>query len=282
MNPSVHVARTIEDAAAALAEAKDAAPLAGGTWIMRSPIRSEAYAPRYVALGAIEAMKTLEATEREIRLGAGATHAALARFLEPFPEFAGLRAAAASSANPSVRNMATLGGNLCAGGFAASDLAPALLSIDASVDLISASGEARLTLSEFLTQRAAPGALLTHVTAHRSNRRSAHIRLPLRKAGDYPVAIVSVSAEVDADRVVKDPRIAVGSVEPFARRWTSLERATEGAQLGATNFAQLAGERSGDFIGRDGVEAPGWYRVKVLPGLVAKAFAGLASRSLAA
>ena len=37
----------------------------------------------------------------------------------------------------------------------------------------------------------------------------------------------------------------------------------------------LAATRAGDFTGRDAVDAPGWYRERVLPGLVARAFAAL-------
>ncbi len=98
---------------------------------------------------------------------------------------------------------------------------------------------------------------------------SAHIRLPLRKAGDYPVAIVSVARAADGGT-----RIAVGSVEPVARRWTALEAALAG-QAFTPEVAQALAEKTNDFIGRDGVEAEGWYRREVLPALVRRAFAAL-------
>src|ERR1700733_8175272 len=78
---------------------------------MRAPIRREDLAARYVAIGRIEALRALEADNQEARIGACATHAEIAEFLSPFPEFEGLRAAAGNSANPAVRNVATIGGN---------------------------------------------------------------------------------------------------------------------------------------------------------------------------
>jgi aerobic carbon-monoxide dehydrogenase medium subunit len=166
-------------------------------------------------------------------------------------------------------NMATIGGNICAANFAASDFAPALLSLDASVDVATTAGERRVSFSEFLAARSEPDLFVTRVTIRR--------RLPLRKAGDYPVAIVSVSTNIDAGSRVREPRIAVGAVEQVAKRWTSLEQTMVGASLQTQALTKLAGELSRDFTGREGVAAPGWYRVKVLPGLVRKAFGDLAA-----
>jgi aerobic carbon-monoxide dehydrogenase medium subunit len=275
----VYVAKSIEDAAAALGTTSedDSRLLAGGTWIMRAPIRREEHAARYVAIGRIEALRALEADDQEVRIGACATHAEIAEFLSPFPEFEGLRAAAGNSANPAVRNGATIGGNICTASFAASDLTSALLSLGASVDVATTTGEGRVSFAEFLSARATPNLFVTRVVIRRSDWRSTHVRLPLRKAGDYPVAIVSVSASIDPGATVSSARIAVGSVEQVAKRWTSLEQAVVGARLETQTLAKLVGELSGDFTGRESVEAPGWYRVKVLPSLVGKAFGDLAA-----
>ena len=104
---------------------------------------------------------------------------------------------------------------------------------------------------------------------------SVHIRLPLRKAGDYPTAIVSLSVTRDAADRVTQARLAIGAVEQVARRWTRLEAALVGAPLDAGAAHRLATGLVDDFTGRDGVEAPGWYRVGVLPALIRRAVAAL-------
>jgi carbon-monoxide dehydrogenase medium subunit len=97
----------------------------------------------------------------------------------------------------------------------------------------------------------------------------------LRKAGDYPVAIVSIAVTLDPRGVVKSARVAVGSVEPVARRWRRLEADLNGQPLDPNLAADRAESLCGDFQGRDGVEAPGWYRVKVLPNLVRRAIGAI-------
>ncbi|MBO0663110.1 FAD binding domain-containing protein [Jiella sp. MQZ9-1] len=279
-SPAIIVPETLADALASLAElGADGTPLAGGTWIMRAPLRDEPMAHAYVALGRIAELRRIKISAKRVEIGASATHAMLAAALERCDDLAALRNAAAQSANPAIRHAATVGGNLCARRFPAPDLATALLGLDASVEVADAAGSERLTMEAFLAARGAlgPGRIVTKVIVERTGHRSAHSRLPLRKAGDYPVAIVSVAVRLDdADRIV-EARIAVGSVEGVPRRWTALEEALAGQPIAAVDVAAIARPRADRFTGRDGVEAPGWYRVHVLPVLVGRAFAALTS-----
>lgn len=264
------VAETIEDARDALRQGR--AVLAGGSWVMRAPVRGQALPERLVSVGRIAALSRVEVEENEYVIGAAVTHIALTEALRDVPQLTGLVTAAATSANPAVRRVATLGGNLCCVDFAASDFAPALLACGALVYLETAQGPATLPMTEFLARRAEvlPRALLTGVRVPRSVRASAHERLPMRKAGDYPVAIVSMAI------CGGELHIAVGSVEPVARRWTALEQALDGRTLNPERAAELAATLN-DFKGRDGIEADGWYRREVLPALVRRCTTALLS-----
>jgi carbon-monoxide dehydrogenase medium subunit len=115
--------------------------------------------------------------------------------------------------------------------------------------------------------------LLTKIVVPRSGHKTAHSRLPLRKAGDYPVAIVSLSVDVDPTNQVRKARIAIGSVEMAARRWERLETALVGRVLDPALAADIAADLADEFTGRESVEVPAWYRVRVLPGLVRRATA---------
>jgi aerobic carbon-monoxide dehydrogenase medium subunit len=273
-------ASTVADAVAA--RQAGACALAGGTWLMRDPRRGVPLPQRIVALSAIPELARIDVDDTRIVIGAAVSHIALVDRLADLSGFEGLATAAASAANPAIRRVATVGGNLCAIDFAAADLVPALLALDAEVELARADGRRLMPFSAFLAERneLLKDALLTRVITRRDVIASAHARLPLRKAGDYPVAIVSIARHTDGAL-----QIAVGSVEPVARRWTALEAALDATLAGKAltpQEAQALAEKTNDFIGRDGIEAEGWYRREVLPVLVRRAFAALAQRGGAA
>jgi len=271
---SFYVARSLPAALDALDECGAAgAPFAGGTWIMRSPIRHEPHKRHYVAIGKIAELTAIRIDAESVEIGAAVTHAALASALATLPEFNVLATAAGHSANPAIRAMATVGGNLSTSGFAAADCVPALLCLDAEVEISSRGDRIRIGLERFLKIRPTlePGRLLTRIILPRSDRKTAHARLPLRKSGDYPAAIVSLAVSLDAAARVQVVRIAVGSIEPVARRWERLEAALVGRPLDPARAAEIAAELANEFTGRDSVELPAWYRVKVLPSLVRRA-----------
>jgi carbon-monoxide dehydrogenase medium subunit len=258
LNADVVFADSTQDAVERLAAAgTDAAPLAGGTWIMRAPLRGDAHPPLYVSLDRIPGLREIALDGDTVRIGAGATHAEIASALAGEPRLRGLHDAAARSANPAVRAHATLGGAVATAAFPASDLVPALLALDATVTVATTAGTEEVALEDL---RAAPGSLVTAVTAT-VPRRSAHARLTLRKAGDYPVAIASLAEGDDGLRV------AIGSVEAVPRRWRTVETADPVAAARA---------HAGELTPRDGVEAPGWYRAHVLPTLLARALGAMA------
>jgi carbon-monoxide dehydrogenase medium subunit len=270
----LYIAPTLDDAVAALAErGRDGAPLAGATGIMRAPLREERHDLSYVAISKIASLRELSVGEREVSIGACVTHAEIARELTSVPDCRALALAAGNAANPAIRQVATIGGNLCAANFAAADLVPALLCLDAEIELHGLGGAEQIPLSSFLEIRTslAPGRLVRRVIVRRTPRRSVHVRLPLRKAGDYPVAIFSLAVTLDAAGVVANASAAVGSVEAAARRWHELEAELIGHPLDPAHAAEKAEHHCATLRARDGVEAPGWYRLKVLPNLVRKA-----------
>jgi carbon-monoxide dehydrogenase medium subunit len=269
----LHRPVTVAEAVDLLADGS-ASVLAGGSWVMRGEIRGDGFADAYVLVSGLPELLELRRTDDALVIGAAVTHAQLARFLAGDPHLAGLSAAARTSANPAIRRVATVGGNLATIDFAAADLVPALLALSARVTLVDAAGERHLALADYLASRpdAAPGALLTQVTVPVTPGLTVHERLTMRVAGDYPVAIVDAHVRLDADGLVDEATIAVGSVEPVARLWPSLSSRLVGAPLDAGVAEATARELAGELRGRDGVEAQGWYRLQVLPTLVGRAF----------
>lgn len=240
---------TVAEAVALLA-AGDAEPLAGATWVMRLGVRDEPAPGTYVALARIAELREVRREGAGLWIGACATHAGLSAALADEPALNGLRDAAARSATPAVRELATVGGGLGARGFAASDLVPALLALDAEV----VGPETTVPLAGYLAAR---DGLVCAVRVPALPQRSVHRRLCLRSGGDYPVAILSAARAAGGEL-----RIAVGSVGTVARRWHGLEQALQRAGEG-DGVRELARERLVELKARDGIEAPGWYREQV-------------------
>jgi carbon-monoxide dehydrogenase medium subunit len=243
---------------------------------MRAPLRREKHLS-YVAIGRIAELQEVSVGDRDVSIGACTTHAELARGFAGISDCRALASAAGNAANPAIRQVATIGGNLCAANFAAADLVPALLCLNAEIELQGPQGTDRVPLSRFLEIRASlsPGQLVRRVIIARAPRRSVHVRLPLRKAGDYPVATFSLAVTLNTTGTVISADAAVGSVEPMARRWPELEAELVGRPLDPAHAADRAEHHGAALHGRDGVEAPGWYRVRVLPSLVRKAVRAL-------
>jgi carbon-monoxide dehydrogenase medium subunit len=273
--PRMTFPRSVDEALNDLVTAgPDAIPVAGATWVMRSPLRHEAMAPVYVALSDIDGFQRIDVTDETISIGPLATHDALARKLPPTLDLQALKRASARSANPGIRRIATIGGNICTTAFAASDFAPALLSLDAQIEVRDKAGLEWLPVLAFLESREGRERpwLVNRIIVSRTARLSAHERLPMRKAGDYPCAIASVSIAVDDLGRIRNARIGVGAVEAAPRRWQNLEQTLEGQPLDSAIAETAARDLLADFTGRDAVDAPGWYRTSILPVLLRRAF----------
>ena len=273
---------TIEGALAALGDSADrrCVLVAGGTWVMRAALRGEAGDRTFVSLTGIDALHGIAAEHTGLRIGPMVTHAALGHALDAFPAFGALGVAASVSANPAVRNSATVGGNICAQDFTAPDLVPALIALNATVSLRSDSGEETCALADYVQGRPERSAreILTGIHVPRQAGLSAHARGLMRQAGEYPVAIVSVYAEIGASGKIGSIRIAISSVEAAPRRWESLEQALLGQNHDPATAKEAAEAHLSSLKPRDGVDAPGWYRARILPRLIERAFADLATQ----
>jgi aerobic carbon-monoxide dehydrogenase medium subunit len=271
-------ATSVEDAISTLAElGSQAILIAGGTWVMRAPIRREAFDQTLVSLTRIEDLYDVKVTSHSVSIGCLVTHDALVRVIKAEPDLQGLTQAAQKAANPAIRRIATVVGNLCTSDFHASDIVPALLSLGALVETQSASGVAQQAVDKYIASRNNRDAveIVTKIIVPRNTSISAHERLTLRKAGDYPTANLSIVLKLnDMDRI-ETVRIAVGAVEIAAKRWSRLEAAVLGDSIETIEIGSLAKANINEFKGRDGVDAPAWYRLRVLPSLATRAIDNL-------
>ena len=183
---------------------------------------------------AVRGLRGIAESKDHWRIGATTTWTDLIEARLP-PVFDGLRLAAREIGGVQIQNSGTLAGNICNASPAA-DGVPALLALDASVELASAQGLRVLRLGQFIigprrTQRRT-GELLTAIVIPKPKypANSHFLKLGARKYLVISIAMASVVIEHEGG-VVRKARVAVGSCSPVALRLTALEDALCGRPL---------------------------------------------------
>lgn len=143
------------------------------------------------------------------------------------PLFDGLRLAAREVGGRQIQNAGTVAGNLCNASPAA-DGVPALLALDASVEIAGLRARRRLPLAEFIVgprrTALAPDELVTAVFVPRTRHpaRSGFLKLGARRYLVISIAMAAAVVEHDGEALTA-ARIAVGACSPVARRLPQLE-----------------------------------------------------------
>ena len=252
--------RTVEEAVRHLGEhTGNIRVLAGGTDLIPS-MRQKLFEPEFVLdLRRISALQGItQSRNGDIEMGALTTLRAIERSELLQRLYPVLTEAAATVASPVLRNMGTLGGNICLDtrclwynqsltwrkgcGFCikkdgdlchvapggskcwaafSGDTPPALLCLQAEMEIASPSGVRRISLADFYTglgdsyRKLRPDELVTRVflPASAANYRGVYRKLRVRGSIDYPLAGVAVAVKRSNGHVA-DARVAITAVNP--------------------------------------------------------------------
>ena len=265
--------RNVPEALEALAQTGRIVPVAGGTNIMVNLKRAPLEADVVVDLSRLEEMKRISGNNGSIRLGAGVSFARLLEW-RPGGAIEGMmRPMCAAFAGPLIRNLATVGGNVCDAS-AAADISPPLLALDARVELGSASGGLRaLPLPEFFqgvrkTARR-PDELLTAIEFAQpaEDERWFYYKLGKRKADAISIVSVAMTVRLAQGKVEK-ARIALGAVAPVAIRTPEAEEILRGEPLNEMTINTAAACAAGESRPIDDFRASGAYRRQMVEALV--------------
>jgi len=184
--------------------------------------------------------------------------------------------AALNFADPTIRNSATIGGNIASASPAADTAAP-LLALNAVVTAVSAArGERRIPINEFFVgvNKTALECdeliAMIEVPKEAANRSSWFIKLGLRNAMAISLVSVAASVMVKAGKVQK-VSIALGSVAATPVRANSVEKALLGTEFSALNIEAAAQSVGGDISPITDVRASREYRQDMAVVLVKRA-----------
>jgi 4-hydroxybenzoyl-CoA reductase subunit beta len=289
--------------------------LGGGTDLVVNMRRGIVTPPVLIDVNGVRELRSIKADAKGLEIGASVTLAEIAgqTVAQHYPVVA---QAAASVAGPTQRNMGTLGGNLCLDTrcifynqsewwrqannhclktvgemchvapksrgvcFAtfSGDLAPALMTLDATVDIAHPKGTRTLALKELYIGHARhdgsgqgdgkhylalkPGEMVVAVHVRNTpNLRSAYDKIRIRRSIEYPVAGVAVALRREGDALA-DLRVAVTGTNP---RPVLLEGTRElcGRALDETVFKGLDDLVRDQIMSMKTTFTPGHYRRRV-------------------
>ncbi len=254
----------------------DVMPIAGGTDLVPN-MKHRLFTPGHlVALRGVEELRGIELDESGARIGAAETLDAVATHEGVRESFPALARAAELISGPQLRRMGTLGGNVCldtrctyynqtlfwrkALGYClkkdgtvchvvkggtrcvaahSADTPPALMVLDATLEIAGPEGRRTVPIAEFFTsdgiwnRKLEPNELVVSVFVPRPARpvRTSFQKLRAREAIDFPLVNLAVVATLDGEGRVEGLRMVASAMGAYPRRLGQVEDAALGNAL---------------------------------------------------
>jgi carbon-monoxide dehydrogenase medium subunit len=180
-----------------------------------------------IDLSDLEELRQIRSGGDVFAIGALATIASLQTHGGLKQDFPVLAEMADRFATPQIRNVATVGGNLCHG-VPSADCAPPLIALDAEVTILSPAGARTVALESFFEgpkmTALGEGELLTEINIRRLPDRSAcTFERMARSSVDIALASAACRLTVDEASRISQARIVLGAVAPVPLRATEAE-----------------------------------------------------------
>ena len=263
---------------AILAEVPAAQLLAGGTDIFPKMHSGKLGGATLVSLQAIPELQELRLTDDGgLVIGSMVTFARLSESEPVGKRFPVLPAMASSMGGPQIRNMATIGGNLCNGAPSA-DSAPTLLALNAQLMLTGPGGQRQLPLTEFyrgpFQVNLHHGEILTSIVIpptppHPWGAR--YIKFSTRKAMDIATLGCAAYCRSSDGRHFDEIRIALGTAAPTPIRCFKAEETGQGREATAQLIADIGQAALQEASPRSSWRASRQYREHLIKNLSSRA-----------
>lgn len=282
--------KTLDEALSFLEQyGKKAVLIAGGTDVMVK-IRQRAISPDVlISLRGVQGLDRIQ-HDGDLRIGAMVTHRTIEKSQLIRKEFSALADAVDVLGSIQIRNVGTIGGNICTAAPSA-DTAPPLLVLGTEVKVKSFGGERAIPIKEFFTGPGETvlkeGEIVTELVIPRPlpYTASAYCKHRRRLALDLPIIGVSTLLSLDKDRiscshmlgtstpissilhameqdnlVCKEVRIALGVAAPTPMRAVKAETLLRGQKIRNELVDQMAEAAAQEAQPRDSFRAEAWYR----------------------
>jgi len=297
-NCEYHKPQTIKEAVDMMGSLENAKFIAGGTDVMVLVKQGKLAPANLVSLRNIGELFYID-LQNGVKMGAGVTHTAIANNESIRKRYSALADGAGAVGSKQIRNVATVGGNICNAAPSADTACP-LLVLDARVVIAGKAGEREVPIDDFFLGpnkvALGPGELVTGfiIPAFGDKTGSAYIKHARRLAMDLPILGIAARATIkvggsedgckdafgavddisgtigrlEAERLVfEDVRIAMSVVAPRPIRAKKAEEALNGKVISEKLFEEIGEIAASESQPRDSIRGEAWYRremVKVL------------------
>jgi len=225
--------RSVDEALRVLSDrGSDAKLLAGGTDLLPQMKNGLLKPACVIDLSGVARVRALQSDARGLRIGAAVAARTLERDATARATYTSLAESGALVGSVQVRNLATLGGNLCNAAPSA-DMAPPLLALDAEAVIVGPKGERRVPFADFFVgvRRTvlAPDEILLEIVVPAPGPRSGGHYLRHTPRRELDIAVVGVASQLTlSNGVCSTARIALAAVAPIPLRARAAEQALEG------------------------------------------------------
>ena len=282
---SYEKAKSIDHAISLLKENEKARPLAGGTDVL---IRLREGKKSFQHLVDIHDLKELEQRRiREdgtLRIGSGVTFTQAIQSDLVNRQIPILAEAAATVGGPQVRNVATIGGNIC-NGVTSADSAPALMCLNAVLQLEGPSGKRLVHISDFylgpgkvdLKQDEILTAFLIRAEEFEETA-GAYTKYAMRNAMDIATINCAALCRLDGNHLA-DLRLSFGVAAPTPIRCESTEKAVKGQTISQTLIRDIENLVQNDVTPRTSWRATQEFRRQIIKELAGRVVAEAIKRA---
>jgi carbon-monoxide dehydrogenase medium subunit len=219
--------------------------LAGGTDLLPQLKNGLLKPARVIDLSGVARLRAIEAGNgKGLRIGSAVTARTLELDRAVRASYLSLAESGALVGSVQVRNLATLGGNICNAAPSA-DMAPPLLALDAEAVITGPKGERRVPIATFFTgvRRTvlAPDEILVEIVVPNPGAHSGGNYLRHTPRRELDIAVVGVASQLTlANGICTKARIALAAVAPVPLRATAAEQALEGQAVTADRIKRAA------------------------------------------
>ncbi len=259
---------TVEEALSLLRKYSDTAKVCAGGTDLVVRMRKRALNPQFViGIAGIRELDYLRfEDERGLRIGCLTTIRTIERSPELKERYPMLSEVATRFGSIAIRNVATIGGNLC-NALPSADMAPMLIALSAKAKLVSIDGERIVPLQDFFT---GPGKtvlradeLLVEVQVPTPPPHTSGVYQKYTTRGGEDLAVVGVAAVVtrgSRNESCTDVRIVLGTVVPAPMRAEKAEAILKGKMVDDEIVEKASDIAADESRPRDSIRGSADYR----------------------